>query len=327
MILITGGGTGGHLAVAKAVANNLDDFVYIGSTKGQDSLWFSGEKCYFLKSSGFVNQGIFGKIKVLFSLLVLVYECLKIFKKHKISCVFSVGGYSSVPASLAAIISFKKLIIHEQNSKIGLANKILKPFAYKFFSAYEKELCPYPIQNIYKQLKRKRTEIKTVLILGGSQGARFLNDFALELYPELLKLNINLIHQCGAKEYDKYEKEYSKFDKKPILIGFSKEIYKYMREADFCISRAGASASFELVNIALPTLFVPYKYAYKNHQYYNALYLVDKKLAFLCEEKDINVDKVLNLIMNDALKYSSNLFDLDYDDGALLLANILKGLK
>lgn len=324
MIAITGGGTGGHLAVAKSVANELDDFIYIGSTSGQDKLWFDGENCYFLESKSFVNKGIFGKILVIFSLFSLVFKCIKIYKKHKITCVFSVGGYSSVPASIAAIVSFKKLIIHEQNSKIGLANRITKPFAKRFFSAYEKEFCPYPIQSVFKDLKRKRNEIKTILIIGGSQGARFLNDFALDLYPELLKLNIKLIHQCGAKEYEKYEKAYEKYEIKPTLIGFSKEIYKYMQEADFCISRAGASASFELINNALPTLFVPYKYAYKNHQYFNALHLVKQNLAFLCEEKDLSVSYIVDLISNDALKYSDNLYNLDYEDGAKYLANVLK---
>ena len=324
MIAITGGGTGGHLAVAKSVANELDDFIYIGSTSGQDKLWFDGENCYFLESKSFVNKGIFGKILVIFSLFSLVFKCIKIYKKHKITCVFSVGGYSSVPASIAAIVSFKKLIIHEQNSKIGLANRITKPFAKRFFSAYEKEFCPYPIQSVFKDLKRKRNEIKTILIIGGSQGARFLNDFALDLYPELLKLNIKLIHQCGAKEYEKYEKAYEKYEIKPTLIGFSKEIYKYMQEADFCISRAGASASFELISNALPTLFVPYKYAYKNHQYFNALHLVKQNLAFLCEEKDLSVSYIVDLISNDALKYSDNLYNLDYEDGAKYLANVLK---
>lgn len=324
MIAITGGGTGGHLAVAKAVSKELDEFVYIGSTKGQDSLWFEGSNCYFLKSSGFVNQGILGKIKVLFSLIALVFECLKIFKKHKITCVLSVGGYSSVPASIAAIISFKALIIHEQNSKMGLANRLTKPFAKRFFSAYEKEFCPYPVQEKFALNKRKRTEIKTILIIGGSQGARFLNDFALELYPELLKLNIKLIHQCGAKEYEKYEKAYEKYEIKPTLIGFSKEIDKYMQEADFAISRAGASASFELINIALPTLFVPYKYAYKNHQYFNALHLVENKLAFICEEKNLNKEFILNLLKTNALEYANNLYEYENVNGAKFLANVLK---
>ena len=324
MIVISGGGTGGHLAVAKAVANELSEYIYIGSTSGQDSAWFSGENCYFLKSSGFVNKGFFGKILVIFSLFALVFECLKIYKKHKVTCVFSVGGYSSVPASIAAIISFKKLIIHEQNSKMGLANRITKPFAKRFFSAYEKEFCPYPIQEIYKDIKRKRSEIKTILIVGGSQGARFLNDFALKLYPELLKLNTELIHQCGAKEYDKYEKAYEIYEKKPILIGFTKELYKYMQKADFCISRAGASASFEIINTALPVLFVPYKYAYKNHQFYNALYLVEKDFAFMCEEDKLSVEYILDLIKNDALKYADNLYNNNYENGAKFLANILK---
>ena len=92
----------------------------------------------------------------------------------------------------------------------------------------------------------------------------------------------------------------------------------------FRSSRAGASASFELINIALPTLFVPYKYAYKNHQYFNALHLVENKLAFICEEKNLNKEFVLNLLKTNALEYANNLYEYENVNGAKFLANVLK---
>lgn len=324
MLLITGGGTGGHLAIAKALSTKITKYIYVGSVNGQDKNYFNGDNCYFLKSSGFVNSKISTKIKSLLALIQAIFICIKIFKKHKISCVFSVGGYSSLPASIAAIIMFKPLIIHEQNSKMGLANRICKPFSKRFFCAFCKEYLAYPINNIYKDLKRQRKEIKCILILGGSQGASFLNEFAYLIYPYLLEKNIHLIHQCGEKELKKYEKLYENFNIKPTLIGFSKELINYIRQADFCISRAGASSCFELCANALPTLFVPYKYAYKNHQYFNAKFFVDKKLAYLCNQDDLNKDFFTNFLDNYDYLIANNLFLNNDEDGLSKLSIEIK---
>lgn len=120
MIAITGGGTGGHLAIARALKDELNNRnikpIYIGSQSGQDKSWFENdtgfEKTYFLNSSGVVNKKGIKKIAVLFEILKSAFYCKKLFKKHNIKAIFCVGGYSAAPASFASILSFLPLYIH-----------------------------------------------------------------------------------------------------------------------------------------------------------------------------------------------------------------------
>ena len=152
-IVITGGGTGGHLVIAKVIATELKsrgfELFYIGSTKGQDSLWFKDSEIFkdkfFLESSGVVNKKGISKLCSLFNILNLSKFCTKIFKKHDIKAVFSVGGYSASPASFAAVFNKTPLFIHEQNAMIGRLNKLLKPFARGFYSAYNIPKFDYPV--------------------------------------------------------------------------------------------------------------------------------------------------------------------------------------
>lgn len=144
-ILITGGGTGGHLSIAKVLANELNKRgitpCFIGSTRGQDQEWFKEsplfEKKYFLKSTSFVNKNPIQKFFFLFSFFSLILQAYAIIKRDKIEKVISVGGFSAAPAAFACVLSGRKLFIHEQNAEIGLLNKILKPFAKIFFSSYD----------------------------------------------------------------------------------------------------------------------------------------------------------------------------------------------
>jgi len=144
MICITGGGTGGHLAIANALKEELNSRdikpIFIGSQNGQDISWFKGdegfEQTYFLNSKGVVDKKGFKKIHVLKEVLSSALTCRDIFKTHAIKVVFCVGGYSAAPASFASILTRKSLYIHEQNAVIGTLNRILKPFAKEFFSSY-----------------------------------------------------------------------------------------------------------------------------------------------------------------------------------------------
>ncbi len=309
MIAITGGGTGGHLAIAKAVCEELNKRgekpIFIGSTKGQDRAWFEhhegfSEK-YFLQTSGVVDKKGLKKLASLKDILIQSFVCRDIFKKHGITKVFCVGGYSSAPASFASILTFKPLYIHEQNAHVGRLNRLLKPLAKDFFGSYKnaKTYTPYPVRDIFFDNYRKREELKTVLFLGGSGGASFINNLAKEMALELNKENIKIIHQCGKNNYKELKKFYHKENIKVDLFDFSKKLHEKMKEADFAISRAGASSLWELVAIGLPTFFIPYPYAANNHQYHNAKELSDKKLAFMCPQKDIN-SKVLLKVMKSA---------------------------
>ncbi|WP_096016288.1 undecaprenyldiphospho-muramoylpentapeptide beta-N-acetylglucosaminyltransferase [Campylobacter lanienae] len=306
MIAITGGGTGGHLAIAKAFANELNSrgikAIFIGSSSGQDKMWFENsdifEATYFLNSSGVVNKRGFGRLKSLINILNLAFKCKRIFKFHKISSVISVGGYSAAPAAFGAIIWGKKLYIHEQNAVIGRLNLILKPFAREFFSSYFEPKFDYPVDEKFFKISRIRKNLNTILFLGGSQGANFINNLALNLAKDLDKNGIKIIHQCGQKDYETIVEKYKELNIKAEIFAFSKDIDLFMSRADFCISRAGASTIWELCAASLPTLFIPFPYAANNHQFYNAKFLNDQNAAMVLKEDEIDNKNLLNIIYN-----------------------------
>ncbi|WP_096021427.1 undecaprenyldiphospho-muramoylpentapeptide beta-N-acetylglucosaminyltransferase [Campylobacter lanienae] len=306
MIAITGGGTGGHLAIAKAFANELNSrgikAIFIGSSSGQDKMWFKNsdifEATYFLNSSGVVNKRGFGRLKSLINILNLAFKCKRIFKFHKVSSVISVGGYSAAPAAFGAIIWGKKLYIHEQNAVIGRLNLILKPFAREFFSSYFEPKFDYPVDEKFFKISRIRKNLNTILFLGGSQGANFINNLALNLAKDLDKNGIKIIHQCGQKDYETIVEKYKELNIKAEVFAFSKDIDLFMSRADFCISRAGASTIWELCAASLPTLFIPFPYAANNHQFYNAKFLNDQNAAMVLKEDEIDNKNLLNIIYN-----------------------------
>ena len=331
-IAITGGGTGGHLKIAKVIKDELEKKgikpIYIGSTTGQDKAWFELDtgfsKKYFLNSSGVVNKKGFSKISSLTNILKLSLEAKKILKSHNIKKVFSVGGFSAAPASFAAILSGIPLYIHEQNAYIGSLNKILKPFSKRFFSTFLYN-DPYPVEDIFFETAKIRKKVKTIIFLGGSQGASFINDLALNLAPILNKKGINIIHQCGKRDYKKVKKFYEKNKIKADFFDFDKNLVSKISKADLAISRAGASTLFELVANNLPAIYIPYPFAAGNHQYYNAKFLADKKASFVFTQKEIEISKILNIIEMDLEEYSKNLAKINKKNGAKLIVDeILK---
>ena len=273
MIVICGGGTGGHLAIARSFCEELNRRgikpIFIGSTSGQDKFWFENDekfaKKFFLPSSGVVNKRGLAKLKSI----------------------------------------------------------ILKPYAKGFFSSYDElSPCPYPVANKFFESQRVRDELKTILFLGGSQGAKAINELAINLAPYLKEKGIKIIHQCGKNALDELKKRYDElgFSEANLeIFDFSKEIEKKMSEADLAISRAGASSLWELCANALPSIFVPFPYAAGNHQFYNAKFLKDKGIAEICLQNSENLDKdeVIKMIESfDLNKSSKALKDILLPNGA-----------
>ncbi len=335
-IAMTGGGTGGHLAIIKAVKEELrgEDIIYIGSTKGQDRAWFENDRdfksSYFLHTQGVVNQGIFGKFKSIFMLIQATLKAKKILKENGVKVVFCVGGFSAAPTSFASKLLGIPLIIHEQNAHIGSLNRLLKPYSAHFISSYDKDspIKAYPIKREFFQKARVREKVKTIIFLGGSQGAVAINELALRLAKRLDDMNIKIIHQAGEKNLIEVKQLYRDINVKATVFGFTDKLSSYMEEADFAVARAGASTLWELSAIGCPTVFIPYPYAASDHQYYNAKFLSDKGVAWIMREDDINSDKILKIIeREDIPAISKKLQDMIEKDGALKIANLLKEYK
>jgi len=323
MIAITGGGTGGHLKIAKVIKDELNKRgiypIYIGSTSGQDKEWFSKDKGfsekYFLDSSGVVNKKGFNKINSLTNIIKLSFEAKKILKKHNVKKVFSVGGFSAAPASFATVLSNKELFIHEQNAHIGSLNKLLKPFSKRFFNTFFYN-DPYPVDEIFIKNARIRKEIKTVIFLGGSQGASFINSLAMNMAKDLQKRGIKIIHQTGKRDYEKVKNFYKKENIKADCFDFSLNLAQKLKNADLAISRAGASTLFELAANQLPAVFIPYPYAAGDHQYYNAKFLEKRNASFVIRQNEVNKEKILKYLDSDIEKLSKNLCKINTKNGA-----------
>ncbi len=334
MIVITGGGTGGHLRVAKALALEFvkkgEKVAFVGSDGGADKAWFENANFFewkeFLSSRGVVNKRGFAKIFSLLHILRLAFFCIKLLKKHKVKAVVSVGGYSSAPASIAAVLARKKLFIHEQNAVAGRLNSLLKRFCVRFFSAYEKPAFAYPVESKFFEISRTRNELKSVLFLGGSQGAVAVNDLALSLAPELLKRGVKVIHQCGAKDLARVQKAYEDAGllagEKVEVFAFCETVEQKMKEADVCVGRSGASSLWELVAACVPCVFVPFPSAAGNHQYFNARFLEELGLARIVSQSQISQTDFLELLFSLDLKaMSAGLKKLKNDRGSEDIVN------
>lgn len=350
-VLITGGGTGGHLSIAKALGITCKsrgfDVYYVGSTSGQDRLWFENsdifKKCYFLDSTGVVNKRGTARFYSLYLQLKAILSSIKIIKKNKIDAVISVGGFSAGGASFASVICRIPFFMHEQNSILGTLNKILSPFAQDKFCSFDLDgftKTSYPINSDFFYYARDRNKLDTILFIGGSQGAYAINSFALELSSELLKRKINIIHQCGKLDFDRVYNGYKNLTFKDVDIGdnnvrfihkngsevllfsFDKNLIHHIKNADFCVSRSGASSLWELCANRLPSYFIPYPYATKNHQYYNALFLGD--LCMVATENELNKKDFLSYVDNlDLCIASRNLANIISPNGADEIINAI----
>jgi len=326
-VVITGGGTGGHLKVADSLIEEYSNRgikpIFIGSVNGQDKQWFENDKrlkkAFFLDTRGVVNKKGFGKIKSLFAILKAMNRCFDIFDKYDVGTVISVGGFSAAPATFASILAFGcKLYIHEQNSVMGRLNQITSKFASEVFSSFDPKsvIKDYPVSSEFFDDARIRDQFRTIIFLGGSQGAHAINNFALKTASKLNSMGIKIIHQTGSSDFERVQEEYKKLGIEADVFAFTKELSKKMNEADFAVSRAGASTLWELCANSLPTLFIPYPYAAKDHQYTNAKFLEEKDLCYICRENDLTEDVLIDVLKKDNFKLSKRLVDSIHCNGA-----------
>jgi UDP-N-acetylglucosamine--N-acetylmuramyl-(pentapeptide) pyrophosphoryl-undecaprenol N-acetylglucosamine transferase len=313
-LCITGGGTGGHLMIAESLVDECvkegHEAIFIGSLKGQDRNYFESNSkfshVYFLDTTGVVNQRGFAKVKALYRVFLAFLKSRTILKKHRIDATYSVGGFSAAPASFASLSRFIPLFIHEQNAKEGRLNSLLKPYAKGFVSAYDSasKIKGYPVKEVFFRDSRVRDELKTIIFLGGSHGAVAINDLALSVAHKLNKMGIKIIHQAGEKDYERVRDEYKKMGLDAELVSFSKELPSLISRADFAVSRSGASTLWELSASGCPALFVPYPHAASDHQYFNALFIVENDLGW-CEREGEKLRSQLLHILKEPLEQKS----------------------
>lgn len=332
-IVVTGGGTGGHLSIAKILIDNFKQrdcqVIFIGSTKGADKKWFENylnlDKSYFLDTQGVVNKGPIGKIFSLFNIFKATLKSIIIFRKYNVSKVVSVGGFSASPASFAAFLTQKNFYIHEQNSVMGKLNTISSKWTKEVFGSYKNSTfkIDYPIDKVFFEKQRIRSEVKTVIFLGGSQGSVAINNFALKIAPILKEKNIKIIHQAGENNINKVQESYDSLGIEVDCFGFTTKLIEKLEQSDIAICRAGAGTVWELTALGIPALFVPYPYAAANHQYYNAKFIEDQNFGIVQKEDQLNVESFEQFLNSDIRSKSEGLIGIIKPNGIDIMVDTI----
>ncbi len=325
-LIFTGGGTGGHLVIALSLAEKARErghkVMFIGSTSGQDRQWFGEssifDEVHFLETTGVVNKSGFGKLSALWKVFKALLASRTLIRNFQVDAVVSVGGFSAAPAAMAAVVTGTPLYIHEQNAVTGKLNRLLRPYAKRFFSSYEEgeNHCDYPVNGRYFENARIRNEVKTVIFLGGSQGAKFINDLALEIAPWLREQGVQIIHQCGLKEEDRVRSAYHALGIPAEVYGFTTQIAELCERSDFAISRSGASTLWELCAAKIPAFYIPFPFAAADHQYHNARYIIDHNSGWCERQSEGLLLKLQEAIGSDIQAKSEALGNLITQNGA-----------
>ena len=315
-IILSGGGTGGHIYPAISIANeiknrdNNSEILFVGAKDKMEMniVPIHGFKILGLWISGFNRKNIFKNLLVPFKLLISIFQAIIIIKKFNPNIVVGTGGYASGPTLFVANLFKIPTLIQEQNSYPGITNKILSKkvkticVAYKnlekFFPKNKLVLTGNPVRSTissnsdyfdesinYFKLDNNK---KTLLVVGGSLGSREINKAVYSMVDYLEYLNLQVIWQCGKLYYDDYK---SKVDSENIkLYDFIDQINLAFSVSDFIVSRAGASSVSELSIVGKPVIFIPSPNVAENHQLKNAEAIVNNEAAILIEEKNLKED-------------------------------------
>ena len=290
--IIAGGGTGGHLFPGIAVAQELEErfkkseiYFITGHKRMEDQILANyGYKVRNIEVEGIKGRELSKVIPALIKLPLSLFQAISLIRQINPGLVLGMGGYSSGPVCLAAKYMGIYTAIHEQNSYPGLTNRLLARFVEQVFISFEESrgllksknivMTGNPVrQDLFKETKNPlKQAVFRILILGGSQGARAINEAfvaALE-YLNGLGNQIDVVHQTGKADYDRVLQEYHNRGLKGQISPFIHDMATAYNQSDLIISRAGASTIFELAVLGKPSILIPYPYATNQHQKINA---------------------------------------------------------
>lgn len=308
-LVIAGGGTGGHLFPAVAVAEEFlsispgHEVLFINAGRPLDRKILGDKGYHFvpISVSGINRVGVFQKIKGLFRLPGALFQAMTILREFKPQVLFSVGGYSAVPAALGAKLLGIPVILHEQNSVPGLATRLLARIAAQAHVSFPDTPLPMDEDRYFVSGNPVRQELffcrsgqrdkdrpMTLLILGGSQGAHAVNEAVCRSLPLLKKLPVHVIHQTGTRDLEMVRQAYEENGIAAEVLPFIDDMKTAYGRADLALCRAGATTVAELAATGLGAILVPFPAATDNHQFYNAKSLVDVGAGIILEEKELS---------------------------------------
>ena len=319
--LIMAGGTGGHifpgLAVAQALRERGWRVHWLGGTGSAEQPSMESK---LVPPQGFAFEsidfsGVRGKGRATlfmlpFRLLRACWQSIQVLRRVKPDVVVGLGGYISLPAGLMTVLLGKPLVLHEQNSVAGMANKVLAKVASRVFTAFPKVMktgvwVGNPLRPSF--IGRPDPKVRfcgrsgplQVLVLGGSLGAKALNEIvpkALALIPVAQRPVV--VHQSGAAQIDALRANYAQAGVQAQMTPFIADTAQAFADADLVICRAGASTVTEIAAVGAAALFVPFPFAVDDHQTVNARFLVDQDAGWLKPQAELSPEWLANMLQN-----------------------------
>ncbi|MEJ6748829.1 MAG: undecaprenyldiphospho-muramoylpentapeptide beta-N-acetylglucosaminyltransferase [Flavobacteriales bacterium] len=359
-VIVSGGGTGGHIfpaiAIAKSLENKVSDIelLFVGAKDRMEmqKVPEAGYKIEGLWISGFQRSFSSRNLMFPFKLISSVIKSMKIVRRFKPDLVIGTGGFASGPLLFAASRKGIPSVIQEQNSYAGITNKLLSKYVNKVCVAYDnmerffpKDKIIFtgnPIRKVILNFKDKRKEGKkifgvnngkiTILVVGGSLGARTINESIKESISEFANNDLNLIWQTGTSFGDVAKNIIEDINIDGISSHmFIREMDLAYAAADIIVSRAGAIAISELCFVAKPILLVPSPNVAEDHQTQNAQSLVNKNSALMVKDVDAKrklVSELISLSRNKDLQgvLSSNIQKLSVDNASVKIVDLALNL-
>jgi UDP-N-acetylglucosamine--N-acetylmuramyl-(pentapeptide) pyrophosphoryl-undecaprenol N-acetylglucosamine transferase len=324
-VILTTGGTGGHIFPALAVAESLRllepgcEVLFVGGERGPEAEWAKAAGLAFraLPAQGVVGRGVKG-LSTAWWLGRSLFKAWQLLREFRPEVVLGLGGYAGFSCTLAASLMGIPTAIHEQNSVPGMTNRVLakrvdrvlvsfKGMESPNFAGMGAVLTGNPVRAEIRGLRDEpRVQGRNILIVGGSQGASALNRFVLRELDGLKRLGLGIWHQTGKDEYESVRAAYAEKYPQARVDAFITDMAQAYRFADLVICRAGATTIAELTAAGKPSILVPFPYATHDHQLVNARFLERGGAALLFQQRQLE-DLNLSAAVGDLFQMPENL--------------------
>ena len=302
--VLAGGGTGGHVIPALAVAKELQaryraELLFIGTPRGIESKLVpaAGFELRLINVGQLKNVSAATRARTLFDLPRCVWKAGAMLREFKPDIVIGVGGYASGPAMLAAVVKHIPTLAFEPNVVPGFANRMVARFVSAAAVHFEEtakyfrhaDVTGVPVRQAFFEIAPKRGGTPTVLVFGGSQGAHAINEAMIRCLPVLLREapGIRIIHQTGERDYNDALAAYQSLSESAEVSRFIEDMPSAFARADLVVCRSGASTVAEIAAAGKPAVFVPFPRAADDHQRINAEALARHGAAVVVEESKL----------------------------------------
>ena len=313
--VIAGGGTGGHVIPALAIAHELRDryhaeVLFIGTARGIETRLVpqAGYTLKLVEVGALKNVSLATRITTLIDLPSAIADAWRIIGDFRPEVVIGVGGYASGPAMLAAALTGHPTLVFEPNVVPGFANRVVAPMVSAAAVHFE-ETCQYfrrctvtgvPVRHAFFEIPPKQGGSPTLLVFGGSQGAAAINRTVMEAVPELCRRvpSLHFIHQTGEKDYQSAQPVYLHAGASAEISPFIDKMPEAFARADLLVCRSGASTVAEVTAAGKPAIFVPFPRAADDHQRRNAEALERAGAAILLPESELTPEKLVDSVVS-----------------------------